>query len=89
MKNYSIREIHDIYAIRIIVQENLDCYKVLGLIHMNFNFLKNAFKDYVSNPKLNLYQSIHTTIVKNQSLMEVQIRTIQMDKTAEYGIAAH
>ncbi|MBR2857987.1 bifunctional (p)ppGpp synthetase/guanosine-3',5'-bis(diphosphate) 3'-pyrophosphohydrolase, partial [bacterium] len=49
----------------------------------------NAFKDYVSNPKLNLYQSIHTTIVKNQSLMEVQIRTIQMDKTAEYGIAAH
>lgn len=89
IKNYSIREIHDIYAIRIIVQENLDCYKVLGLIHMNFNFLKNAFKDYVSNPKLNLYQSIHTTIVKNQSLMEVQIRTIQMDKTAEYGIAAH
>lgn len=89
IKNYSIRDIHDIYAIRIIVKENLDCYKVLGLVHMNFNFLKNAFKDYISNPKLNLYQSIHTTIVKNQSLMEVQIRTVQMDKTAEYGIAAH
>lgn len=88
-KNYAVKEIHDIYAIRIIVNDNLDCYKVLGLIHLNFQFLRNTFKDYISNPKLNFYQSIHTTIVKNQSLLEIQIRTKEMDLVAENGIAAH
>lgn len=88
-KNYAIKEIHDIYAIRIIVNDNLECYKVLGLIHLNFKFLKNAFKDYISSPKLNSYQSIHTTILKNQALLEVQIRTSEMDAMAENGIAAH
>lgn len=88
-KNYTIQDIHDIYAIRIVVTNNLDCYKVLGLIHLNFQFVKNAFKDYVSSPKLNYYQSIHTTIIKNKSLLEVQIRTKEMDLIAENGIAAH
>lgn len=88
-RNYTIREIHDIYALRIIVNDNLECYKVLGLVHLNFKFLKNAFKDYISSPKLNSYQSIHTTILKNQSLLEVQIRTSEMDTIAENGIAAH
>ena len=88
-KNYTIQDIHDIYAIRIVVTNNLDCYKVLGLIHLNFQFVKNAFKDYVSSPKLNYYQSIHTTIIKNKALLEVQIRTKEMDLIAENGIAAH
>lgn len=88
-KNYTIQDIHDIYAVRIIVTNNLDCYKVLGLIHLNFQFVKNAFKDYVSSPKLNYYQSIHTTIIKNKSLLEIQIRTKEMDVIAENGIAAH
>lgn len=88
-KNYSVKEIHDIYAIRIVVNDNLECYKVLGLIHLNFQFLRNTFKDYISNPKLNFYQSIHTTILKNQSLLEIQIRTKEMDLIAENGIAAH
>lgn len=88
-RNYLPQDIHDICAIRIIVNETLDCYKILGLIHLNFNFVKNAFKDYVSSPKLNFYQSIHTTIVKNKSLLEVQIRTKEMDAIAEHGIAAH
>lgn len=84
-----ISDIHDIYALRIIVPNILDCYKTLGLINMNFNYISNAFKDYISKPKFNLYQSIHTTILVNNSLIEIQIRTPEMDSIAEYGIAAH
>lgn len=88
-KGYDVIDIHDIYAIRIIVDNVLDCYKVLGLIHLNFNYLKNTFKDYISSPKLNLYQSIHTTILKNETLLEIQIRTNEMDLVASHGLAAH
>lgn len=85
----NINDIHDIYALRIIVPNILDCYKTLGLINMNFNYINNAFKDYISKPKFNLYQSIHTTIVVNNSLIEIQIRTSEMDSIANFGIAAH
>ncbi|GAA5414527.1 RelA/SpoT family protein [Ureaplasma ceti] len=88
-KGYDIMDIHDIYAIRIIVDNVMDCYKVLGLIHLNFTYLKNAFKDYISSPKMNLYQSIHTTVLKNKTLMEIQIRTNEMDMVANRGLAAH
>lgn len=89
IKGKSIHDIHDIYALRIIVPKTLDCYKTLGLINMNFNYIANAYKDYISKPKFNLYQSIHTTIVINNSLIEIQIRTPEMDTNAEFGIAAH
>lgn len=88
-KGYRINDIHDIYAIRIITNNNLDCYTTLGLIHMNFIFISNAFKDYISMPKFNYYQSLHTTIIKDQALIEIQIRTQAMDLLAENGIAAH
>ncbi|MDE7221657.1 MAG: HD domain-containing protein, partial [Ureaplasma sp.] len=88
-KGYRINDIHDIYAIRIITNNNLDCYTILGLIHMNFLFISNAFKDYISMPKFNYYQSLHTTIVRDQALIEIQIRTQAMDLLAENGIAAH
>lgn len=86
---YEIKDIHDIYAIRIITKNILDCYTILGLIHLNFSYLKNTFKDYISAPKLNLYQSIHTTITKDLALMEVQIRTNEIDMVARNGLAAH
>lgn len=89
IRGKNINDIHDIYALRIIVPNILDCYKSLGLINMNFNYITNAFKDYISKPKFNLYQSIHTTLVINNSLIETQIRTAEMDSIANFGIAAH
>ncbi len=89
IKGKLINDIHDIYALRIIVPNILDCYKTLGLINMNFNYISHAYMDYISKPKFNLYQSIHTTILVNNSLIEIQIRTPEMDSIAEYGIAAH
>ena len=81
-KNYAIKEIHDIYAIRIIVNDNLECYKVLGLIHLNFKFLKNAFKDYISSPKLNSYQSIHKLeLVKWMQWLKMELLLIETIKT--------
>ena len=88
-KGYDLFDIHDIYAVRIIVKDTLECYRALGLVHLNFTYLKNAFKDYISTPKLNLYQSLHTTISRQQTLMEVQIRTKEMDVVALNGVAAH
>lgn len=88
-KNYHINDIHDIFAIRIVLPEVIDCYKVLGYIHTNFKNIPQTFKDYISNPKLNLYQSIHTSIVINKIILEIQIRTNKMDDFANYGLAAH
>jgi len=88
-KGISIEEVLDLLAIRILVQDKLDCYKVLGVIHTNFKPLIMRFKDYIAVPKENGYQTIHTTVFDKTSIFEVQIRTFEMHRTAEYGVAAH
>ncbi|MBE6767711.1 MAG: bifunctional (p)ppGpp synthetase/guanosine-3',5'-bis(diphosphate) 3'-pyrophosphohydrolase [Ruminococcaceae bacterium] len=86
----SLDEIYDVYAIRVIVDTVNDCYNVLGIIHDMYNPLPNRFKDYISTPKPNMYQSLHTTLIGKEKIpFEVQIRTWEMHYTAEYGIAAH
>ena len=86
----SMEEIFDVYAVRVIVDTVTDCYNVLGLIHDMFQPIPNRFKDYISTPKPNMYQSLHTTVLSKGGIpFEVQIRTWEMHYTAEYGIAAH
>jgi len=83
-------EIYDKYAIRIIVSTVFECYNTLGIIHDMFKPIPNRFKDYISTPKANMYQSLHTTVIGREGIpFEVQIRTWDMHYTAEYGIAAH
>ena len=89
-KGYSFDEIYDVYAVRIIVDTEHQCYDMLGIIHDMFKPLPNRFKDYISTPKTNMYQSLHTTVIDDNGIIfEVQIRTWEMHYTAEYGIAAH
>ena len=89
-KSVSFHEISDIYGFRIIVDSLLDCYKALALIHSRWRYVPGRFKDYISLPKPNGYQSLHTAIVVGGGMrIEVQIRTSQMDKIAELGVAAH
>ena len=86
----TMEELYDIYAFRVIVDTIPDCYNVLGHIHDLYNLVPGRFKDYISIPKPNMYQSLHTTVIGSQGIpFEVQIRTWDMHQTAEYGIAAH
>lgn len=87
--NFTLESIHDLYAIRIVTNDVLECYKILGLIHTNFKVLKKTFNDFIANPKRNLYQSIHTTLMVGGANFEVQIRTKKMDEISKFGAAAH
>lgn len=90
MQQKEFGEIYDIYAIRIIVDTVAECYNCLGIIHDMFKPLPGRFKDYISTPKKNMYQSLHTTVFSDDGIpFEVQIRTKEMHRTAEYGVAAH
>lgn len=89
-QNLNFSEMYDICATRVIVHNLIDCYNVLGLIHDIYKPVPGRFKDYISTPKPNGYQSLHTVVIGNEGIpLEVQIRTEEMDKSAEYGIAAH
>ena len=88
-KGISIEEVLDLLGIRILVREISDCYLALGILHTNFNPLVSRFKDYIALPKQNGYQTIHTTIFDTRNIIEAQIRTFDMHKIAELGVAAH
>ncbi len=88
-KGISIDEVLDLLAIRVLVREPIQCYTVLGLVHLNFQPLTTRFKDYIAIPKDNGYQTLHTSVFDDTSIIEVQIRTFEMHHTAELGVAAH
>ena len=88
-KGVSIEEVLDLMAIRILVKNPIDCYRVLGILHQNFKPLLSRFKDYIAVPKDNGYQTIHTTVFNDATIFEAQIRTYDMHKTAQYGVASH
>lgn len=90
VKGKNFDEIYDVYAVRVIVTTVFECYNVLGIVHDMFRPIPYRFKDYISTPKPNRYQSLHTTVISREGIpFEVQIRTVEMHNTAQYGVAAH
>ena len=89
-KRISLEQISDIIGFRIILDNIEDCYKALGIFHKEWNCIPGKFKDYISSPKINKYQSLHTSIIgPNRRPIEIQLRTLQMHEYAERGIASH
>lgn len=89
-KNYDFTDLYDIHALRVLVPEVKDCYTVLGIVHTKYSPIPGEFDDYISNPKSNNYQSLHTCVIGPENkIVEIQIRTFAMHDHAEYGIAAH
>jgi GTP pyrophosphokinase len=89
-RNKEFNEIYDLAGLRVVVDSVRDCYGTLGVIHSTWKPIPGRVKDYIAMPKFNMYQSLHTTVMSHEGkLLEIQIRTREMDVTAEYGIAAH
>ena len=87
---YKISDIHDLFALKIMVENKAECYQLLGMIHSIYHPINNKFKDYICNPKTNMYQSLHTTVFgPNDHLIQTQIRTYNMDKIASFGLATY
>ena len=89
-KNLEFHELFDVRAVRILVDTVADCYAVLGVVHTTWQHIPNEFDDYIANPKLNGYQSLHTAVVSDSGqIVEVQIRTVEMHEKSEFGVASH
>ena len=90
MEGYQMSDIHDLFNIKIMVENEVDCYKCLGLIHRKYNPVNNKFKDFICCPKPNMYRSLHTTVYSGSGqIVQTQIRTFEMDKVASFGLATY